>query len=76
MQLRDLSTSEVARGLSVCPRTVCHWIDSGMLPGYKIPGQRHRRVPRPSCSSFSSGQRLPLEMMLEDCEVDRGSVHQ
>ncbi len=43
-----LTTGQAARILGCCPRTVCNLVDTGKLPGWRIPG-RHggdRRVKR------------------------------
>ncbi|MGE4198632.1 MAG: helix-turn-helix domain-containing protein [Phycisphaerales bacterium] len=42
--LRVYSTGRIARICGVAARTVSKWIDSGALPGYRIPGSMDRRV--------------------------------
>ena len=41
---RVLSTSAVAKFTGVAARTVCMWIDSGKLKGFRLPASKHRRV--------------------------------
>ncbi len=39
-----LSPGRIAKICNVAPRTVCKWIDRGILKGYRMPGGLHRRV--------------------------------
>lgn len=55
-----LTTGEVARICHVAPRTVSKWFDTGKLPGYRIPGSRDRRIPRPQLEAFMRTHGLPL----------------
>jgi excisionase family DNA binding protein len=59
----DLTTGQIAEGLGVAPRTVVHWIDEGLLPGYRIPGSRHRRVRPVECLEFLKEHQLPQEWL-------------
>ena len=38
-----LTAIEVAKLFSVSSKTVIRWIDSGALPGYRLPGKRRTR---------------------------------
>lgn len=59
---RDLSTGQVASLLGVSPRTVCKWVDSGRLKGYKVPGSGgFRRVTREELKRFTQLHNLPME---------------
>ena len=49
---RVLTTGEMARICRVTKRTVINWLDSGRLPGYRVPGSRHRRIPYENVLSF------------------------
>lgn len=40
-----MSSGEVAKLLDISPRTVNKWFDTGLLPGWRIPGSLDRRVP-------------------------------
>jgi excisionase family DNA binding protein len=55
----DLSTGEIAAGLQCATRTVTKWIDSGLLPGYRLPGGQHRRVSRLACLQFLRDHQMP-----------------
>ncbi|MEY4668256.1 MAG: Polar-differentiation response regulator DivK [Pseudomonadota bacterium] len=59
-----LKTSEVAEALGVCPRTICNWIDSGKLPGFRIPGSLHRRVTEEEVWKFIGKHNIPAEGLL------------
>lgn len=41
---RYYTTGDVARILAVAPRTAAKWIDSGVIPGFRLPGSLDRRV--------------------------------
>ncbi|MDX2145992.1 MAG: response regulator [Planctomycetota bacterium] len=58
-----LTTGEVAKICNVAPRTVSKWFDSGALPGYRIPGSRDRRIPRPALIKFMKEHNIPLDGM-------------
>lgn len=61
MNPRDIfTTTEVARFCDVSPRTVCKWVDAGRLPGYRVPGSQHRRIPRESLITFMKEHNIPL----------------
>ena len=57
------TTGEVAKACNVTIRTVIRWIDTGQLDGYKIPGSRDRRVPRPNLIKFMEAHGLPLGVL-------------
>jgi two-component system response regulator RpaA len=46
---KSLSTGQIAKICDVAPRTVAGWIDSGLLPGYRIP------LSRPGARGFKPG---------------------
>lgn len=75
MKLDTLGTGEVARACRVAPRTVCLWIDSGKLPGYKIPANgkqaAHRRVTRAALVEFMEKNEIPIDGLLELEQVKR-----
>jgi two-component system, OmpR family, response regulator RpaA len=54
------TTTEVARLCEVCTRTVCKWVDTGLLVGHRIPGSRHRRVRRADLERFAADHGLTL----------------
>lgn len=47
-----MTTGEVAKICCVASRTVCSWIDRGLLKGFRVPGTSHRRVLRSDLISF------------------------
>jgi excisionase family DNA binding protein len=57
-----LTTGQCARLAGVSAPTVKHWIDSGLLPGYRHPGSgRHRRVRSADLVRFLELHGVPLE---------------
>ena len=54
-----LTTGDVARICHVSSRTVCKWIDSGRLQGYRIPGSLNRRVCRVRLAEFLQENGMP-----------------
>lgn len=46
------TTGQIAKVCRVAARTVSKWIDSGDLPGYRIPGSLDRRVSREDLLQF------------------------
>jgi hypothetical protein len=54
-----LGTQVLSRVLQISPRTVANLIDSGQLPGHKIPGSRARRVLRSSLVAFCHTAQMP-----------------
>ena len=58
-----LTTGEVAKICNVAPRTVSKWFDSGSLKGYRIPGSKTRRIPRPRLIEFAVAYGLPCQLI-------------
>lgn len=44
MNVRWMTTGQVAKYFGVAPGTVTKWIDSGMIAGMRLPGSKDRRV--------------------------------
>jgi excisionase family DNA binding protein len=59
-----LTTSEAAKALGVCPKTVCNWIDSRELPGFRVPGSLHRRVSEEEVWRFTAKHNIPSDGVL------------
>lgn len=59
-----LSASQAARMCYVSNNTVIKWIDSGMLPGFRVPGSRHRRVTRESLRRFMEAHGVPTDRLV------------
>ena len=58
-----LTTGELARALMVAPRTVTKWIDSGRLPGWRLPGSLDRRVLARDAAKFAAEAGMPPEVV-------------
>lgn len=58
-----LTTGQVARMCHVAPRTVTKWFDTGKLRGYRIPGSRDRRIPRPQLMAFMRAHGIPIDVL-------------
>lgn len=59
-----LTTGDVAKICSVAMRTVCIWIDSAQLAGYRIPGSKVRRVHRHHLIEFMRNHGMPLNGLM------------
>ena len=61
---RTYTTGQIAGLLEVAPRTVGQWIDSGRLPGYRIPGSGFgdRRVTREAIIRFCREKGMPCPL--------------
>jgi len=60
-------TGEIAKTFGVAPRTVAGWVDSGMLPGFRVPpttadgkGARSRVVTMSDAIAFAKKHGLPM----------------
>lgn len=63
--VRDvLTTGQVARLCGVAPRTASQWVDSGMLPGWRLPGSKDRRVARAALVRFLRDNGVPVPQEL------------
>ena len=61
---QDLGTSKIARLCKVQERTVRRWIESGLLPGYRLPGGKTpHRVTREALRQFVQANGLPFEIV-------------
>jgi len=59
-----LSTGQIAKLLNSCPRTVSKWVDSGYLPGYRLPHSTDRRVTREALLEFLRRHNIPIPQEL------------
>lgn len=57
---------EVAKMCSVASRTVVKWFNSGLLPGFRIPGSKHRRVTRAHLAQFLKDNDMPVNFIEAD----------
>lgn len=58
------TTGQIARICCVAPRTVCKWIDGGVLDGYRIPISQDRRVKREDFEEFIRVMRMAYDASL------------
>jgi PleD family two-component response regulator len=47
----------------VATSTVNKWFDSGQLKGFRVPGSRHRRIPRENLVKFLSDNGIAMERL-------------
>lgn len=69
---KSYTTGQVARSVGVAPRTVAKWIDTGILPGYHIPGngpRGDRRVQRDALMKFLGERGMPLPPLQDGFDV-------
>lgn len=59
------TTGDVAKLLSVAPRTVSKMFDSGKLVGFRLPGSLDRRIPRDELLKFLRENKMPIPEELE-----------
>lgn len=69
-----LTSGQIGNLFGVAPRTVCKWIDKGLLRSYTIPGSRDRRVTRPEAIRFAVENKIShvltaLRVVLEPIAV-------
>lgn len=55
-----LTTGQAAKFCNVAARTVSKWFDCGLLPGYRIPGSKDRRIPMEQLIRFMREHGLPM----------------
>jgi excisionase family DNA binding protein len=62
MKMKDLfTTGEAAEICRVSQQTIIRCFDSGRLEGFRVPGSRFRRIPRPSLIKFMKENNIPLD---------------
>jgi len=61
----DLTPGQAAKFLDLSARTVTNLIDSGRLPGWKIPNSTHRRIKRVDLVEFMRQREMnvPTELL-------------
>jgi excisionase family DNA binding protein len=64
--MKVYTTGQVGRICRVATSTVNKWFDSGRLKGYRVPGSRHRRIPRENLIDFLKRHGVPLGNLAED----------
>ncbi|NIL98322.1 MAG: response regulator [Planctomycetales bacterium] len=63
--MKTYTSGQVGKICQVAASTVNKWFDTGRLKGYRVPGSRHRRIPRESLIEFLKDHNLPLENLNE-----------
>ncbi len=64
------TTGEAAEICRVSQQTIIRCFDSGRLEGFRVPGSRFRRIPRPSLIKFMKDNSIPLD----DLDSDKRKV--
>ncbi len=57
------TTGEAAEVCGVSQQTIIRCFDSGRLEGFRVPGSRFRRIPRPSLVKFMRDNSIPLDSL-------------
>lgn len=63
--MKVYTTTQAARHANVAPRTICKWMDSGRLNGYRLPGSADRRIPHENLVKFLRDNKMPQAAELE-----------
>ena len=61
--MKIYTTGKVSRICQVATSTVNKWFDSGQLKGFRVPGSRHRRIPRENLVKFLNDNGISLEKL-------------
>ena len=61
--MKIYTTGQVSRICQVATSTVNKWFDSGQLKGFRVPGSRHRRIPRENLAKFLRENGISLERL-------------
>ena len=60
--MKDLfTTGEAAEICRVSQQTIIRCFDAGRLEGFRVPGSRFRRIPRPNLVKFMKDNKIPLD---------------
>ena len=59
---RDLTSTEAARMLHVCPQTIGRMMARGILIGYTLPGSRHRRFTLDAVRACAEQHGITIEL--------------
>lgn len=73
-----MTTGQIAAEAGVSSVTVGRWIDSGLLPGFRIPGSKFRRATRSAFDAFARAHGLPCRRRFLACLIssDRALAYQ
>ncbi len=64
--MKVYTTGRVSKLCHVSKNTVNKWFDSGKLKGFRVPGSRHRRIPRENLIQFLKQHGMPIDMLAVD----------
>jgi len=59
-----LTSRQVADICNVASRTIQKWFDTGLLPGYRMPGSHTRRIPATDLVNFLNKYNMPIPQNL------------
>lgn len=57
------TTGEVAEICRLSQQTIIRCFDNGQIEGFRVPGSRFRRIPRPALMKFMKDNKIPLDEM-------------
>ncbi len=60
---RIFTTGEAAAICKVSQQTIIRCFDSGRLGGFRVPGSKFRRIPRPELIKFMKANDIPVEVL-------------
>lgn len=77
MDKHVFTTGVVSKILSVAPRTVSKWVDTGRLKGHRIPGSQDRRVVYSDLITFVKSNNIQISPQGQETLKKRGiNLHQ
>ena len=62
------TTGEAAEICKVSQQTIIRCFDSGRLQGFRVPGSRFRRIPRPELLRFMKANDIPADTLESSCK--------
>ncbi len=60
------TTGEAADICGLSQQTIIRCFDSGQLGGFRVPGSKFRRIPRPELLKFMKNNKIPLDALESD----------
>ena len=67
--MKIYTTGEVSRICKVATTTVNKWFDTGRLKGFRVPGSRHRRIPRENLIAFLRDHGMPMDSLEDESRL-------
>jgi len=59
------TTAEMAKAIGCAQQTLIRRMDAGIVPGYRVPGGRHRRCPKAVFRQYLTQSGIPTDMLDE-----------